>query len=181
MKTTLLMSAIVAGLFVTAVDAQERGVGGPNGPDLEFSTLDSNADGMLTPEDLVALQAERFAAADTDGDGALSEAELIARATADATERMLERATERASRMIDRLDANDDGLLQADEMNAGPEQGMERMFARFDTDEDGAISEEEFAAALEKMADRRGDRDGRRDGEGRRHHGGGDHGPRNRG
>lgn len=183
MKTTLLMSAILAGLIVTAADAQDRNAGFPRGG-MDFATLDADADGMLTPEDMATLQADRFAAADTDADGALSEAEMIARATAEATGRMAARMAERTAAMIERMDANGDGLLQADEMVEGPEHGMERMFARFDTDEDGAISEAEFDAAQAKMAERgegRGDREGRRDHDGGRHHGGGDHGPRDRG
>lgn len=178
MKTTLLMSAILAGLIVTAADAQDRTAGGPGGAGMDFATLDANADGALTPEDMATLQAERFAAADTDGDGALSEAEMVARATVEADERQAARMAERAAQTIERMDTNGDGLLQADEMAEGPERGIERMFARFDTDEDGSISEAEFDAAQAKMAERgegRGDRDG-----GRRH-GGGDNGPRDRG
>lgn len=172
MKTALLMGAIIAGLAVNSAQAQERHADGPRG-EMEFSALDANSDGMLTPEDLAALQAERFATADTDGDGGLSEAELIARATQEASERAAARAERFATRMLERLDENEDGILQADELGDGTSRGMDRMFARFDTDEDGAISQEEFEAAKAAMEERRGDRmdRGGRDG----------HGPRDRG
>jgi Ca2+-binding EF-hand superfamily protein len=60
--------------------------------------------------------------------------------------------------MIERMDENEDGLIQADEMKPrGGDRGernMERMFERMDTDEDGTLSAEEFAAAQEKMQER---------------------------
>jgi hypothetical protein len=175
MKTTLLITALVAGFGGTAALAQDRGMfGGDDGP-MTFATLDANADGMLTPEDMVALQAARFAAADTDGDGALSEAEVIAQATADAATMIAERAT----RMITRIDSNEDGLLQAEEVTeAMSGRGMERMLARFDADEDGALSEAEFDTARAEMADRMG---GRGEGRGHGHGNRGDRGGPDRG
>lgn len=149
MKTQLLIAGIAAGLALQfgAVQAQES-----PGPDRErpsFSELDLNGDGQLSQEELRAPAAARFAEADTNGDGALSVDELQAQ----ASERMAERIANRAERMLERRDANGDGLLQQSELQEGRDG---RGFARIDSDEDGFISEAEFDAAREAMKDRRG-------------------------
>lgn len=109
-----------------------------------FEMLDINADGQLTRAELEAQRAARFSEADSNGDGMLSIAELQAQGS--------ERAAKRAARMMDRLDANKDGQLTAEEMSQGRRGGgLERMFDRVDTNEDGAITKAEFDAAGEKM------------------------------
>lgn len=127
---------------------------------------------VLTPEDRAARIAERFAAADTDGDGLLSADEIAA-----ALESMrLERMAVMAGRYLQALDTDGDGALSLDELMAGP---SERMFARADTDGDGVISPEEWDAAMAQMRDRMGDRMDR--GAERRAEGRGDgHGPHGR-
>lgn len=110
-----------------------------------FETLDTNADGSITMQELQAHRASRFASADTDGDGLLSPQELNARAQ--------ERMQDRTGRMIERRDANGDGFLSAEELS--PPEGRDgRMFNRMDADEDGAISKEEFETAAEKRRGR---------------------------
>ncbi len=158
MKTHILMIAIAAGLTLNAVPvAAESADGRP-----DFATLDANGDGALTLEELQAAGAARFAAADTDGDGALSEEELTAR--------MAERASKGVSRMMERLDANEDGLLQQSELQDSRfGDRAERMFAHADANEDGSVSEEEFEAAKERGGKRRGGK--RHGGEGRGHGG----------
>lgn len=156
MKTPLLMAAIVAGfgLAGTGAQAQDR-------PD--FATLDTNGDGLLTQDELAAQGAARFAAADTNGDGALSEAELLARATA----RTEGRAAEMVARMLERLDANEDGQIQQSELPEPNADRAERRFTRADANDDGAISAEEFEAATERGRDgRRGHKGGKRGGHG---------------
>ncbi len=160
MKTTLLIVAMVTGasLSTTAADAQERGA-------IVFEELDLNSDGQITLEELSGQRGARFAEADTNGDGALSEDEMLAQ----ADERATERATRMVARMLERLDANEDGILQLDELPEPRAGRMERRFEQADADGDGAISAEEFEEARERMADRRG---------GGKGHGHGGKGPR---
>lgn len=162
MKTPILIIAIAmgAGLTFTPAFAQER-------EQIDFATLDTDGDGEITVADFEAAQAARFAEADTDGDGALSEAELIAQAEV----REDNRAARMVARMIERVDTNDDGVLQQEELQEARGDGMSRRFDRIDADEDGAISAEEFEAADN-------DRGDRRHGDKGRGHGGKDRGDR---
>ncbi|MFT5648683.1 MAG: putative peptidase [Yoonia sp.] len=144
MKSTVLIAVIAAGLTLTAMDVSAEGRGSQrNAPD--FATLDTDASGTLTVAEIEAAGQVRFDAMDTDGNGALSLEEMVAARDSDATGR--------AARMISRMDENDDGELQADEMTRrGPD--ADRMVARADTDDDGEISEAEFDAAAEKRGGR---------------------------
>lgn len=150
MKTRLLMAAIIAGMGATM--AQAEGQRGHGGPRIDFSELDANADGQLTLAEVRNAAATRFAATDTNGDGGLSADEMAARAIAEVTANAASRATD----MIARMDKNGDGLLQADEMKPrrGGDRA-ERMFEHMDEDEDGIVTRAEFDAAVAKMGDRR--------------------------
>ena len=166
MKTKILMAVLLSGVVMTAgaVTAQTAPAEMPERPD--FATLDTDSDGALTMAELEARGNARFADADTDGDGALSAEELVAQHTANAEERV--------ARMITRMDTNEDGILQMDELKPRGGARFERMFERMDADKDGVLSEEEFAAVQDRMQERAGGRHERgRDG------GRGDgHGPR---
>lgn len=151
MKTTVLMAGIAAALVLTAADVQAK----PRGERMDFATLDANSDGQLSMEELQAQGQARFAAADTDGNGSLSAEELTAASEG--------RRANRIERMMERLDANEDGELSQEELAAAREgrgDRAERMFERADEDGDGLISEEEFEAAKERG---RGGRHGGKD------------------
>jgi len=179
MTKTLLMAGVAASVLLTAAlpalaDGGRMGgdMGmGPMGGPADFATLDTNADGQLTLEEMMAEAGARFAAADADGDGGLSAAEIAARAQAEFAARI----EQHSAMMVQARDANGDGLLQADEM--GPQGGMpgdriERMFGMLDTDEDGQVSQAEYDAAMALMAEM-GQRLGRHGGGDGGHHGGG--------
>ncbi|WP_368184473.1 EF-hand domain-containing protein [Aestuariibius sp. HNIBRBA575] len=164
MKTQILIAALIAGLGVTAAEARPGGMGGmgdQNRP--TFEELDTDANGTLSQEELQAPMLERFSAADTDGDGALSAEEMLAAAQSQNQSR-IER---RIERMVSRMDANEDGVLQMDEMGQSERRGSG--FARMDANEDGVISAEEFESAKEGRHGRHdgGRHDGGRHGEGR--------------
>ncbi len=174
MKTTFLVAAIAAGITLAAT-AQAREAQGPRMQMPAFEELDLNSDGEVTATEIQdAMQAQaaaRFAEADTNGDGALSAEEMIARVDGERQERMADRIADR----IEKADTNGDGLLQAEELIAQADaraegrgnRGADRIFDRFDTDDSGSLSAEEFAEAQTRMENRgeRGDRsqNGRRD------------------
>jgi len=66
---------------------------------------------------------------------------------------------------FDKLDANGDGRLSADEINAPDKEMCKKLIEQLDTDGDGGLSLEECKAVLEKMKERKG------------HPGSGRHGP----
>ena len=140
-RTTTLAAALIAALGATALPAtaQDRGDGprGPRGPMFSFEEMDTNA-------------AAKFAEADTDGDGALSAEEMIARMETHRAERM----KRGAERMIERRDTNDDGKLSAEEMMP---KNRGEMFARMDLDEDGTVTKTEMDIVRKTMRDHRAD------------------------
>jgi Ca2+-binding EF-hand superfamily protein len=147
MKSKVLMAALLSGLVLAAGAAQAE----DHRERPDFAALDLNGDGGLSLEEMQAQGEARFAATDANGDGGISAEELIAMAG--------ERASDRAAKMIERHDANEDGVLQMDEMprrGGGDGDRAERMFERVDADGDGVLSQEEFDTAKEKRGDRRG-------------------------
>lgn len=103
-----------------------------------FSALDTDNNGELTREELGAQAKLRFDKADANGDGKLSAEEL--------GQNGKKRAEERAAKMIERLDADKDGMLSQDELSKSRKgDRAEKMFDRVDADNNGTISEEEFA------------------------------------
>lgn len=167
--TTLTAVAIAVGTAAVAHGDGHRGGNGPMMDRPDFSELDTNSDGVLSPEELAAPHAARFAQADGNGDGMLSAEEMAAHAE---TMRQ-QRAIRGAERMIERMDANDDGQLSVEEMTV--RAGAKSMFDRLDKDGDGAISEEEFADAGKGGKRMRGHDGGHRgDHGGKKRHGHGD-------
>ena len=153
MKKEILIAAVLVGVAGTAVSADDFGRrGGEGGPaPLNIEMLDTDGDGALSLAEIQAAPEARFAAADADGDGSLSLEELTAMVEA----QIAERAVRGAEHMLDRLDANEDGVLTADELQPRGGDRIERMFERLDADEDGILTAEELEAAKERMEDRR--------------------------
>lgn len=146
MKTKILISAILASVVMTAAAAQDA----PARPD--FNALDADGDGGVTLAEIEAQGAARFATSDANGDGALSADELIAASNG--------RAADRVTQMVERFDANGDGLLQEAEMPQRDGDRAARMFEHVDADSDGIITQAEFDAVEGRMGDRnrQGDR-----------------------
>ncbi len=124
-----------------------------------FDEADADGDGAVTREELQALRAARAAALDTDGNGTLSAAELVAFMSAEE-QRRIER---RVAAMMERFDADGDGELGAAELAAGHGMGMGmagQMFDRADADGDGTVTRAEFEAFAAERAEHRGGRGG---------------------
>jgi Ca2+-binding EF-hand superfamily protein len=118
----------------------------------DFTTLDADANGQITAAELEAAQTARFATADSNTDGGLSADEIVAQIEA----RRAEMLDARAQRMIEEQDANADGLLQVDELQAGPGPRPAVIFAMLDTNEDGSVDQAEFDAGLAQLAQHQG-------------------------
>lgn len=138
---------------------EQRGEDGAFRAGQRFARADSDGNRALSLEEFQAAGLERFTLADADGNGAITLEEIVA-ARAQAMQERMER---RAERMLERLDADGDGVITLEEAT---ERG-EAEFARLDADGDGELEPREM---------RRGMRDGmqHRDGErGERHRQGG--------
>ena len=107
-----------------------------------FDTIDADKDGKLSYAELEAHRKAEFDAADTNKDGVLSADELSARALA----RFQEKLAERTQSMLDTMDNDGNGSLSEAEMGEGP--GM-RNFARIDADNDGFVTKEEIQAGMQ--------------------------------
>ncbi len=158
--SAVTLAALVAASFSTIAQADAGGRGADRmGQMFAFEEMDANADGKVTKAEIAAFHAAKVAAMDTDKDGNLSEAELIAAQEQRRAEREAQRGAKMVKRMMDKRDANKDGVLSLDEMTPPADRG-DKMFDRADTDGDGAISKAEADVMAEKMAKRGKDRDG---------------------
>lgn len=115
-----------------------------------FARIDSDGDGNLTIEEFSSVHIERLKAADADGDGVLSEAELQDM----ATKRMAER---RAKRAAQRLDVDGDGTVTIAEI----ESQQAKRFALMDANDDGKVDQREMRRGFRQMAGERGGRHGK--------------------
>ena len=147
-KTAIAALAVIGALMGTAVLAEKggMGMGGPGegrGAMLTemFDTIDADKDGKLSYAELEANRKAEFDSADTNKDGVLSAEELSARALA----RFQEKLAERTQAMLDNMDNDGSGSLSPDEMGEGP--GI-RNFARIDADNDGFVTKEEIEAGM---------------------------------
>ena len=117
--------------------------------DAVFAKMDANADGTLNDSDKTAMLAKRFAAIDTDKNGAISQAEFAAAHDM--------RGEHRADRREKRMEHGKMGKRHGRE---GGRAGPMDMMARADSNGDKAISQSEFRAAAEARfakADTNGD------------------------
>jgi len=130
-------SAMTIASIASAVQANER-------DQPSFGTLDRDGSGEITQNELAAMGQSRFDARDSNGDGVLDKSELLAAAA--------QRNEARVDRMMDRLDANGDGAISLEEMEA--RRNTDRVFARMDADGSGGLSEAEFEEGKERITQR---------------------------
>jgi hypothetical protein len=107
---------------------------------------DADKDGNITRAEDQARAAQRFAKLDTNNDGQIDAAERKAAADASGRGGMM------IGRMLDRLDANGDGVISRVEYDAQ----TKARFDRLDANGDGVIDATERAAARSSMGGRRG-------------------------
>jgi Ca2+-binding EF-hand superfamily protein len=87
----------------------------------------------MTLDQFISRQSDRIMAADTDGDGKVSKAELAAQ---------MKNGRGDPDRMFAMMDANHDGFIDKDEIRAV----LTRRFQRMDANHDGVVTPEERMA-----------------------------------
>ena len=121
--------------------------GGPRGHSRfsarQLAILDTDGNGSVSQEEIVAEHGRLLGAADIDGDGQLSADEFRRRGTF-----FIRLGT---TTFFDLIDANGDQQISTEELN----QPMERWFARRDTNKDGNIDLEEFSQGRRSFGRRR--------------------------
>ena len=106
--------------------------------DAVFTKMDANGDGTLNDGDKAAMLAKRFAAIDTDKNGAISQAEFAA-----AHDMRGERRADRREKRMEHR------KMSKRHKREGGRDGRMDMMARADRNGDKAISQPEFRAAAE--------------------------------
>jgi hypothetical protein len=132
MKRFAGCALIAAALAVGVPQALAEGAGGHG--ERMLQRLDLNRDGAVTPDEAGAVRAVRFLRWDSDGDGVITEAEMVAAAQA--------RVARRIAKKFARMDRNGDGRIERTEFD----DIAAARFARLDTDGDGRVSREEIRA-----------------------------------
>jgi len=123
-----LSSALYFSPVAQACDGHDgQGKGGP------LTRMDSNADGKVTQQEMLATLTARFDAADTNKDGKVTPQEREASHESKMKER------------LSALDTNKNGSIEKSEAR-GP---ISRFFAEIDSDKNGALSTSELAAHRE--------------------------------
>lgn len=138
MRKTLLATGTLLAALVAGPALAFPGHGMFGGGDFDFAAADTDKDGKLSEAELTAHRTARFAEADADGDGFLTRAEVAAAMQA----RMADRIDRMAGRAIVAMDDDGDGKLSAAEI--APGKGAGRLFGRADADGDGFLSPEEM-------------------------------------
>ncbi|PCJ10568.1 MAG: calcium-binding protein [Rhodobacteraceae bacterium] len=143
-KAAFIAVIVGSASLITAGAVLAKGGPGRHGMNMSFEEIDADGNGEITQAEMEMMKAARFAAADTDGDGALSLDELKAQG--------LKKVEQHAAAMLERHDANGDGMLSQDELPKPRRSG--HMFEHMDADGNGAISKAEFDEARNHMRHR---------------------------
>jgi Ca2+-binding EF-hand superfamily protein len=126
MRTRFVLLTLTAGALAATATAQNA----------QFAGADKNGDGKITRQEFKEARAARFDTIDSDKNGALSRDEFIA-AAPNFRGRML------ASSTFASFDKNGDGALSREEFAGGPTPG----FDYADANDDGVLTADEAAAA----------------------------------
>jgi hypothetical protein len=169
-------AALLGGIAAAGMAAAQAGPpdGPPAGPmmghrgGLDCPAIDTDGNGSLSRAELVARASERLARADANGDGTLDRAEIVAAMPGPHGGLVNLFAPDPGEAFADRLlammGATETGQVTIADM-AGKRVNF--LFAFADTDRDAAISQAEADAMREERRGGRGERHGRHHGKGR--------------
>ncbi len=169
MKTSMIFTAAVSALMITAAASAQHGPGGRHeGGEgrhggaralIMLGAADLNGDNTVTRSEVEQLHADEFAFRDRNGDGYLDQADaspmmqrMAAMRPDDAEPRRFGRRGGQGP--MERLDADEDGRISRAEF-IGREL---RMFSELDANGDDAVSPDEIDAVIEARQGRRGER-----------------------
>jgi hypothetical protein len=142
MGSVALLSALTLGGIAVLETAQSQGRFGRMGERgaERLDQYDANSDGAITQNEIDAMQQERFERFDTDANGLMSLEEYGPFWQERNRSRMVERFQrfdddgnsgltpdefeKRSSKLVIRLDANNDGVITVDEMGSPRRRGM---------------------------------------------------------
>ncbi len=154
-KTTKLIAATLIAAFASTSPALSHGKRGGGGM-LDFDAIDANANGAISKAEIKAHGLSRAQKMDTNNDGNLSEDELKASFEENGKEgKRAKRMERRIGKMLERADANDDGVLSIAEMTGHREARLDKMFEKLDADSNGELSKDELENARGKRKSKR--------------------------
>lgn len=123
----------------------------------DISAMDTNGDGVLSPDELAAATQSKFDAADTNQDGVISPEEQAAAVGAFKTTQQKTYGAQTANKAVqlqnrfDAADANKDGLVSKEEYEAYYTQ----RYKKFDKNADGTLDLKEYQTDVESRRKRR--------------------------
>ncbi|WP_370400836.1 calcium sensor EFh [Sulfitobacter sp. JB4-11] len=139
---TLHLLALSGLIVLGGIAADARGMD----PAAAFEAMDADSDGAVTEAELRAFATARFNRADTDDDGFLTPEEMRASRAGKAGQD----GAQRAKQMLERYDTDGNGALDAAELQAIGEARKDRrgarMMQRLDTNADGKLDLAEVTA-----------------------------------
>jgi Ca2+-binding EF-hand superfamily protein len=136
----------VGGFSISTIALGDKAAGTGSGADNHFQMMDTNGDGKLAPEEHTGGARKMFQTMDANKDGKVTATEMDLAHDQMAGKRGAKSHMSAADK-IKKLDSDGDGILTAEEHDAG----AKTMFERMDTDRDGMVSKAELAAGHTKM------------------------------
>ena len=158
-RPTALAALLGALASAGAATAQDHDHGHPGrGFGLDFGAIDTDGNAALSTAELQARAVDRLGTADANGDGTLERAEIVAIMPEPGGGFFRPFAASRgeifADRLLAMMGATDTGSVLVVDL---ADRRVNDMMAALDTDRDGAISAEEAERPHGRMAGRRGE------------------------
>ena len=139
LTTFIILSTLTPNVFADGSSARSG--------EAEIALMDADHDGRLSAEEHATGAKAMFAKMDADHDGKVTTAEMDAARKSMPTSRSESPNKMTAADKIKVVDSNGDGILSAEEHEAG----SKRMFEKMDKDRDGTLTAAEISAGHKTM------------------------------